>query len=602
MSVRRTLPVREVLRGRRISWVDVVVGAGIIVILYTVVRLGQSMSVNFTPGRTPVVISTDIANVPYYAARSLLRMFIALGLSTVFTLVYGTAAARLRRAEKVLVPILDVLQSIPILVFLPIALTFFIKLFPNNLLGLELAAIFVIFTSQAWNMTFSFYHSLISQPTELDEAARMYRLTKWQRFWKLDVPSSMIGLVWNMMMSMGGGWFFLTASEAVTVFIHGNKGISESLPGMGSYMAAAIAQGSYTEVIIAIVVMVILVVGTNFFVFRPLVAWSEKFRLETSEGTDKPKSIVLDILQRSSVPKLAGRLSRPVGRMLDRITRPFGLAEYPLRTDPRKRQMGDVIFWSIIFAALAAVAVIGIIYLNSHLGFARFPSLVGFGLATFARVVILLVISTLIWVPVGVKIGMSPKLSRFAQPVVQVLASFPAILLFPFATLIFIDLGIPLDYGAIVLMMLGAQWYILFNVIAGASAIPNDLREMMVTMRLTRSQRWRRVILPAVFPAYVTGGITAAGGAWNASIVAELVSWHGNTLHAYGLGNYIAVGIDPGGVHPPDRRGHRHERLRRCREPARLAPPLLPGRAPVHDVNALALHRVVGTRESGPSW
>jgi NitT/TauT family transport system permease protein len=541
MSVRRTLPIREVLRGRRISWVDVVVGAGIIVILYTVVRLGQSMSVNFTPGRTPVVISTDIADVPYYAVRSLLRMFIALGLSTVFTLVYGTAAARLRRAEKVLVPILDVLQSIPILVFLPIALTFFIKLFPNNLLGLELAAIFVIFTSQAWNMTFSFYHSLISQPTELDEAARMYRLTKWQRFWKLDVPSSMIGLVWNMMMSMGGGWFFLTASEAVTVFIHGDKGISESLPGMGSYMAAAIAHGSYTEVIIAIVVMVILVVGTNFFVFRPLVAWSEKFRLETSEGTDKPKSIVLDILQRSSVPKLAGRLSRPVGRMLDRITRPFGLAEYPLRTDPRKRQMGDVIFWSIIFAALAAAAVIGIIYLNSHLGFARFPSLVGFGLATFARVVILLVISTLIWVPVGVKIGMSPKLSRFAQPVVQVLASFPAILLFPFATLIFIDLEIPLDYGAIVLMMLGAQWYILFNVIAGASAIPNDLREMMVTMRLTRSQRWRRVILPAVFPAYVTGGITAAGGAWNASIVAELVSWHHNTLHAYGLGNYIAT-------------------------------------------------------------
>ena len=539
MSV-RALPIREVLRGRRISWVDVVVGAGIIAIVYVVLRLGQSLAVNFTPGRTPVVISTNISNVPYYAARSLLRMFIALGLSTVFTLVYGTAAARLRHAEKVLVPILDVLQSIPILVFLPIALVFFIKLFPNNLLGLELASIFVIFTSQAWNMTFSFYHSLISQPTELDEAARMYRLTKWQRFWKLDVPSSMIGLVWNMMMSMGGGWFFLTASEAVTVFIKG-KGISESLPGMGSYMAAAIADGSYVQVTIAIVVMVILVVGTNFFVFRPLVAWSDKFRLESSEGTDKPKSYVLDILQRSSVPKLAGRLSRPVGRALDRLTRPFGLAEYPLRTDPRKRQVGDVIFWSVIFAVSAAVTVIGIIYLNAHLGFSRFPSLIGFGLATFARVVVLLSLSTLIWVPIGVKIGMSPKLSRFAQPVVQVLASFPAILLFPFATLIFINLGIPLNYGAIVLMMLGAQWYILFNVIAGASAIPNDLREMMVTMRLTRKQRWRRVILPAIFPAYVTGGITAAGGAWNASIVAELVSWHHNTLHAYGLGNYIAT-------------------------------------------------------------
>jgi NitT/TauT family transport system permease protein len=540
MAIRQTLPIREVLRGRRISWVDVVVGAAIIALLYIVVRLGQSLSVNFTPGRTRVVISTDISNVPYYAARSLLRMFIALSLATVFTLVYGTAAARLRRAEKVLVPILDVLQSIPILVFLPIALTFFIEVFPNNLLGLELASIFVIFTSQAWNMTFSFYHSLISQPTELDEAARMYRLTKWQRFWKLDVPSSMIGLVWNMMMSMGGGWFFLTASEAVTVFIRG-KGISESLPGMGSYMAAAVADGSYAQVTIAIVVMVVLVVGTNFFVFRPLVAWSDKFRLESSEGTDKPKSIVLGILQRSSIPKLAGRLTRPVGRALDRLTRPFGLAEYPLRTDPHKRQVGDVIFWSVIFAISAVVAVVGIIYLNSHLGFAHFPTLIGFGLATFARVVVLLTISTLIWVPVGVKIGMSPKLSRFAQPLVQVLASFPAILLFPFATLIFIDLGIPLDYGAIVLMMLGAQWYILFNVIAGASAIPNDLREMMVSMRLTRRQRWLRVILPSILPAYVTGGITAAGGAWNASIVAELVSWHHNTLHAYGLGNYIAT-------------------------------------------------------------
>jgi NitT/TauT family transport system permease protein len=531
VTARQSLPIREVLRGRRLSWVDAVVGAAVIVLLYAVVRLGQSVAVNFTPGRTPVTISTDIADVPYYAAQSLLRMFIALALSTVFTLVYGTAAARLRRAEKVLVPIL---------VFLPIALTFFITLFPDNLFGLECASIFVIFTSQAWNMTFSFYHSLISQPTELDEAARMYRLTKWQRFWKLDVPSSMIGLVWNMMMSMGGGWFFLTASEAVTVFIKG-KGVSESLPGMGSYMAAAVAHGSYTQMTIAIVVMVILVVGTNFFVFRPLVAWSDKFRLESSESGDKPKSVILNLLRRSSLPRLAGHISRPIGRALDRVTRPFGLAEYPLRTDVRKRQVGDVIFWSVILGASAAVAVIGLVYLNSHLGFTRFPSLIAFGFATFARVVVLLVLSTLIWVPIGVRIGMSAKLSRFAQPVVQVLASFPAILLFPFATLVFIDLDIPLDYGAVVLMMLGAQWYILFNVIAGASSIPNDLREMMVSMRLTRRQRWRQVILPAIFPAYVTGGITAAGGAWNASIVAELVSWHHHTLNAYGLGNYIAT-------------------------------------------------------------
>jgi NitT/TauT family transport system permease protein len=283
------------------------------------------------------------------------------------------------------------------------------------------------------------------------------------------------------------------------------------------------------------------VVGTNFFFFRPLVAWSDKFRLESSESADKPRSIVLDLLRRSSVPRLAGRVSRPVGRMLDRATRPFGLAEYPLRTDPRRRHLGDVLFWGAIVGAAATVAVIGLAYLNAHLGFDRFPGLIGFGLATFARVVVLIVLATLLWVPVGVKIGMSPRLARYAQPIVQVLASFPAILLFPFATLVFIDLGIPLDYGAIVLMMLGAQWYILFNVIAGASSIPNDLREMMVSMRLTRGQRWRKVILPAVFPAYVTGGITAAGGAWNASIVAELVSWHHHTLDAYGLGNYIAT-------------------------------------------------------------
>jgi NitT/TauT family transport system permease protein len=456
LPVPSSLPIREVLRGRRLNLADVVVGVAIIAVLYAVVRLGQSMAVNFTPGRTRVRLSADITEVPYYAARSLLRMFIALALSTVFTLVYGTAAARLRRAGKVLIPVLDVLQSIPILVFLPIALTIFIKVFPGSLLGYELAAIFVIFTSQAWNMTFSFYHSLITQPAELDEAARMYRLTKWQRFWKLDVPSSMIGLVWNMMMSMGGGWFFLTASEAVTVFI-GGKGVSESLPGMGSYMGAAVSEGSLAKVAIAIAVMVVLVVGTNFLFFRPLVAWADKFRIESSESADKPKSIVLNILRRSAIPRHVGQAARPIGRGLDRVTRPFGLAEYPLHADARKRKLGDIVFWMVIAGVSCFVAVAGLRYLYTHLGLARLPSLVGLGAATFARVVVLLAVSTLIWVPAGVKIGMSPKLARYAQPVVQVLASFPAILLFPFATLIFIDTGLPLNYGAIVLMMLGAQ-------------------------------------------------------------------------------------------------------------------------------------------------
>jgi NitT/TauT family transport system permease protein len=545
MAITSGLPVRIVLRRPRLSWADLLVAAAVVVVFYGLVRLGESMTVYFAPGQTHVEISTDISDVPYYAARSLLRMFIALGLSTVFTLVYGTAAARMRRMQKVLVPMLDILQSIPILVFLPIALTFFIRLFPNNLLGLEAASIFVIFTSQAWNMTFSFYHSLVSQPAELDEAARLYRLTKWQRFWKMDVPSSMIGLVWNAMMSMGGGWFFLTASEAVTVFI-GGKGVAVSLPGMGSYMGAAVQEGSYGKVTIAIVVMVILVVGTNFFFFRPLVAWSEKFRMETSASADQPKSIVLDILRRSHLPRLAGKVSRPIGRFLDRSTRRFGLAEYPLNPDLRRRRIGDIVFWVVIATVAAYVAVRALLYLSHEVGFDKFPYLFGLGGITFLRVVILLIVSTLIWVPVGVKIGMDPRLARFAQPVVQVLASFPAILLFPFATLIFIELGISLNWGAILLMMLGAQWYILFNVIAGASSIPNDLREMARSMNLTRSQRWRRLILPAIFPAYVTGGITAAGGAWNASIVAELVTWNGHTLHAVGLGNYIAVASNQG--------------------------------------------------------
>ncbi len=540
MVARPSVPVRAVLRRPSLSPADLFVGSLLLALLYVAVRLGRAMTVNFTPGHSTEQISTNLSNLPYYAARSLTRLFIALGLSTVFTFVYGTAAARLPRAQKIMVPILDILQSIPILVFLPFALAIFINLFSGSLLGVEAASIFVIFTSQAWNMTFSFYHSLITQPLELDEAAPMYRLTKWHRFWKLDVPSSMIGLVWNMMMSMGGGWFFLTASEAVTVFIHG-KSTPIELPGIGSFMGAAVEEGSIPKVIIAIVAMVIIVVGTNFLVFRPLVAWAEKFRIETSTSSDIPRSIVLNVLRRSSIPRLLGRVSRPIGRILDRATRPFGLAEYPLAIDERRKRTGDVLFWVVIGGLSVFGAFAGVSYLSSHVGFSHFPYLFGLGLATFARVVILLVASTLIWVPVGVKIGMDPKLSRYAQPVVQVLASFPAILLFPLITLVFIDLHISLSIGAIFLMMLGAQWYILFNVIAGASSIPNDLREMGSNMQLTRRLRWRRIILPAIFPYYVTGGITAAGGAWNASIVAEFVTWHHTTLHAFGLGNYIAV-------------------------------------------------------------
>ncbi|HVX20764.1 MAG TPA: ABC transporter permease subunit [Acidimicrobiales bacterium] len=534
MNVTRPFSGRLTLDRPRVSGADLVVGAGIAVLLYVVLRLGPSLNTSRLSAHITATVSTAPSNLPYYAARSLLRMFIALFISVVFTFVYGTAAARSRRARIVLIPLLDILQSVPVLGFLTVTVTFFVSLFPRSILGLECASIFAIFTSQAWNMTFSFYHSLMAQPEELDEAARLFRLTKWQRFWKLDVPGSMIGLVWNGMMSFGGGWFFLAASEAITV-----SGHTLALPGLGSYVAAAIQAGSLSDVCWAIVVMVVLVVGVNVVFWRPLVAWAEKFRFETSEPTDRPRSLTLGVLRRSHVPALLGRSLKPVARGLDRATRPFGLAEHPLHAAPSRRRAGDIVFAVVVGAVIAYGVYRGGVYLQQTVGFGQFPRCLYLGLLTFLRVIVLLAFSTVIWVPIGVKIGMTPRLARYAQPVVQVLASFPANFLFPFATVIFVAVGLSLDIGGVFLMALGAQWYILFNTIAGASAIPTELREMAAQFRLPRRQRWRQVILPAVFPAFVTGGITAAGGAWNASIVAEVVNFGEHHLVANGLGAYI---------------------------------------------------------------
>jgi NitT/TauT family transport system permease protein len=511
------------------------VGLGALGLLYTVLRLGHSLDASRLSAHVTSTVSTDPTHLPYYAARSLLRMFIALFLSVTFTFVYGTAAARSRRAAMVLVPLLDILQSVPILGFLTITVTFFVGLFPGSILGLECASIFAIFTSQAWNMTFSFYHSLVSQPKELDEAARMFRLTKWERFWKLDVPGSMIGLVWNGMMSFGGGWFFLTASEAITVSHH-----TYALPGIGSYVATALDRGNIGEVAIAIAVMVVLVVGVNALFWRPLVAWAEKFRVETSESVDQPHSAALSILRRSRIPAGLRHVLAPVARGMDRVTRPFGLAEYPLQAPASRRKTGDALFFALVTAAVAFALTEGLRYLDRTVGFGQFPHCLGLGFLTFLRVVVLVIVATVVWVPIGIKIGMSPRLSRYAQPLVQILASFPANLLFPFATVAFVATGVSLDFGSILLMALGAQWYILFNVIAGASSIPTDMREMVDQFGLSWQQKWRQLILPAIFPAYVTGGITAAGGAWNASIVAEVVSFGKHHLVANGLGAYIA--------------------------------------------------------------
>jgi len=531
-----TFPSRGVWRRPGLRPVDVIVFAALLALLYGLLRLAPALNAPFLPKTAPSTVSTDPADLPYYAVRSLLRMFIGLILSVLFTFVYATAAARLRRAEKVLIPLLDILQSVPVLGFLTVTVTAFINLFPGSELGLECASIFAIFTSMAWNMTFAFYHSLISQPRDLDEAARIMRLTKWQRFWKLDVPSGMIPLVWNGMMSFGGAWFFLAASESISVLNH-----TYALPGIGSYVAAAIAQSSLSKVGIAIGVEIVLVIAVNVVFWRPMVAWAEKFRFEESEAAERPRSLVLDLLRRSSVPDLVSRPLRPVGRALDRVTRPFGLAEHPLQRPVVRARTGDVFFAGAVFAVVVYGAWRALDYVHVSIGLGAFGPAFVDGAATFGRVVVLLIVASVIWVPVGVWIGMNPRVSRLAQPVVQVLASFPANFLFPFAAAFFIATHISLNFGGILLMALGSQWYILFNVIAGASAIPSDLREAMQLMGVRGWLRWKDFILPAIFAAYVTGGITAAGGAWNASIVAEVVNYGHHHLTATGLGAYIAA-------------------------------------------------------------
>lgn len=534
MSLLRTFPTKGVLARPRRTLADVAVFLGAAALLWLVVRLAHGAAGPWTPATAPSTVSTDPAELPYYAGRSLLRMFLALVASVVFTFVYATAAARLRRAEKVLLPALDILQSVPILGFLSVTITGFIALFPGSELGLECASIFAIFTSQAWNMTFAFYHSLISQPRELDEAARDLRLSRWQRFWRVDVPSGMIPLVWNGMMSFGGGWFFLTASEALSVDNH-----SYALPGIGAYVAAASDEGALGKVLLAIAVMIVMVVGVNVLFWRPLTAWSERFRIEHSEAAQAPRSLTLDLLRRSRVPALLRRVFGPLVHPIDRAMAGFGLAEHPLRVSPVRRRAGDVVFAAAVLALIAYGLVRMVTFIAGTAGFGEVAHALLLGLITFARVLVLVAVATLVWVPVGVWIGLNPRVSRLAQPVVQVLASFPANFLFPLITAVLVATGISLDWGGILLMSLGAQWYILFNVIAGAGAVPNDLREAAANLRLPRKLWWRRLVLPAIFPSYVTGGITAAGGAWNASIVAEVVSYHGLTLTATGLGAYI---------------------------------------------------------------
>ena len=542
MAVSNTFPTRGSLRRVGFSPADLLVGVALLLILFAVLRLAQSAAVPYTRAGL-ATLDTSPALLPYYAARSLLRMFIALFFSYVFSFAYAYTAAHSRRARRVLIPLLDILQSVPVLGFLSITIVFFVSLFPGSVLGLEAAAIFAVFTSQAWNITFSFYHSLLTEPAEFDEASRLLGLSRWKRFWTLDVPNGAIGLVWNGMMSFGGAWFFLTASEQISVLKS-----NYTLPGIGSYVGVASAKGQLGNVMLAIVTMIVLVLLVNVFFWRPLVAYSERFRVEQSEATEKQRSLVLNVLLRSDWPRIIGRargaVARPVDRVMDRVT---GRDDRSLVAHTAARRAGDVVFTVVVAAGVGIGLYAMLTFIASGTsGLGVFPTALEDGLFTFIRVVVVVLIASVIWIPVGVWIGFNPKVARFMQPVVQVLASFPANFLFPFAIVVFTAVGLSLDFGGVLLMALGTQWYILFNVIAGASAVPSDLREAMDNLGVRGWARWRRLILPGIFPAYVTGAITAAGGAWNASIVAELVIYNNHTLRAHGLGAFIAGATQSG--------------------------------------------------------
>ena len=486
-------------------------------------------------------LSLDPGHLPEYAARTTLRMFAALGLSLLFTLTYATWAAKSPRAGKLLVPILDILQSVPILGFISVTVVFFMSLVPGRVLGAEFAAIFAIFTSQAWNMAFSFYQSLRTVPVELIEAAESFHLSRWMQFWQVEVPFSLPALIWNMMMSMSGGWFFVVASESISV-----GKTSVALPGVGSYIALAIQHRDLTAIGWAIATMLIVILLYDQLIFRPLVAWVDGLRFEQEPGGRQPRSWALTVMRRSRLVQgmtntfyAAVRWTSwamPIG------ARTLGRAEAP------QRRIGTL--WFLVMVVLVAVAawhVARIVIAQTALQ--EMLAVSSLALLTMTRVFVLIALASLVWVPIGVWVGLRPRVTEIVQPIAQFLAAFPANLLFPLAIYCIVAWKLNPDVWLSPLMILGTQWYILFNVIAGAAAIPGELRYAAETFEVGGWLWWRKVALPAVFPYYVTGAITASGGSWNAAIVAELASWGTEQVKAHGLGAYIAQATTAGDFH-----------------------------------------------------
>ena len=492
----------------------------------------------------PVIpISSSVAVLPVYAFYSIVRMTIAYGLSLVFAISYGYIAAYNPRVEPWMVALLDILQSIPVLSFLPPVVLAMVALIPGHQLGIEMGVILLIFTGQVWNLAFSFYSSLKSIPREMVEASRIYRYSAWQRFWQLEMPYAAIGLVWNSIVSVAGGWFALIFCETFTM---GDRNFQ--LPGLGSYIQTATNEGDVRALLSGIATVVLIVVATDQLVWRPLIAWSDKFKFEQVEATERVTSPILTLLRRSTLSSLPGRLwtrlEEPLYRRMAhssqcRVVRPLDKSETG-RPSPWLWALAaavvTVLGWAIIQAALMLRTVT----------WPELRLLLEGAAATFLRVNASLLISAAWTIPVGVAVGLNIKLARIVQPVAQILASVPATAFFPILLIGLIRIGGGLGVGSIALMLLGTQWYILFNVIAGAMSIPSDLREVSKLFHFTRWQRWTRLILPGIFPYLITGMVTASGGAWNASVMAEYSNVKGRTLEVLGLGAQIDAATDSG--------------------------------------------------------
>ena len=519
------------------TWVDGLVLLTVLGLLWSVMHFGKGMLVAFNPASVPELDFSTV-QIPYYAGRTLLRMWIAFCFSLFFAISLGYLAAKNSAARAVILPALDVLQSVPVLGFLSATVAGFMALFPGSLLGVECAAIFAIFTGQVWNMAFGFYHSMVTIPTDMQEVASTYGLTRWQRFRTVELPASAHSLIWNSMMSFGGGWFFVAQSEAISVM---NKDIK--LPGLGSYMASAIEKGDNHAALLAVVAMLTIILMSDQLIWRPLLVWADKFKIELTESGLTPTSWVYNLIRGSYIFTWLGmHVLQPLVDALGQIIR---------RLKPRiKRKKPVAVNWPLRITGLALAAWLGyevmlgvfaaIAALHGVLTIATVGHIVWLGLLTLMRVLAMTILATLIWTPVGVWIGFHPSVARFAQPLAQIGASFPVNMTFPILVGVFVATKMPMNWGSILLIAMGTQWYILFNVIAGAMAIPNEMKEVASIYGLRKWKLWRTLILPAIFPFWVTGACTAAGGAWNASIVAEFATWGNTTLKADGLGAFIA--------------------------------------------------------------